>query len=276
MMKRIVRGGLIAAALAWLLYVTWGSGPFESCEASERKRYAEQVAHLTAPGAQDPLLVRARRRSWCTGVVWYEEREGVLVVAVVLLAIFTWELWTATTGLVGDAKGSAERQLRAYVSVKPEGIAGTIPVDPVVFQVQLMNHGQSPAHHVTISMTRKVMPYPLPDDHVFVDEPAEVPPPRAVLHPHASTRVWSSNVATPISGSDLGAVMNGMRVNGKQLALYCYGTARYTDTFGKRHWTNYCHLYGGRLPYEGVAATKPGDGTTAIYHRHNDTSDDPE
>src|SRR5712664_663851 len=125
-------------------------------------------------------------------------------------------------------------------------------------------------------MSRKVMPYPLPDDHIFVDEPEENPPPRAVLHPHGSTRVWSSNVATPIAGSDFGAVMNGMTVNGKQLALYCYGTARYTDVFGRPQWTNYCHLYGGPLPYEGVAATKPGAGTVASYHRHNDTSDDPE
>jgi hypothetical protein len=275
-MKRIVGGSLIVVAVAWLLYVTWGSAPFASCEAGETKRYAEQVARNRAPQVPDPLIVWARRGSWCTGAVWYEERDGVLVIATVLLAIFTWALWTSTTDLVGDAKENSERQLRAYVSVVPQGITGTIPDDPVLFQVQVMNHGQTPAHHLTISMSRKVMPYPLPDDYVFVDEPDEGPSPRAVLHPRASTKVWSSNVATPISGSDIGAVMNGMSVNGKQLALYCYGTARYTDTFGKRHWTNYCHLYGGPLPYEGVAGTKPGEGTAATYHRHNDTSDDPE
>lgn len=47
----------------------------------------------------------------------------------------------------------------------------------------------------------------------------------------------------PLTEAEWDAFRTGADTIGRAIRLYCYGTVRYTDAFGVKHWTNFNHRY---------------------------------
>jgi hypothetical protein len=79
---------------------------------------------------------------------------AVLVVATLVLARFTFNLWKETGKLVDDARLNAKTQLRAYVGV----VYPEVKIDGVrlIASIDYQNSGQTPAHDVEVYMSAKI------------------------------------------------------------------------------------------------------------------------
>jgi hypothetical protein len=107
--KERVRWALRGSVALWLLYVTWWSAPTQTCIAVQQNKEAEQLAK-TLPSNIPHFLVVGARISWCAGRSLYDDRDAVLIVATVILAIYTARLWTATKEMASDAARVAKQQ----------------------------------------------------------------------------------------------------------------------------------------------------------------------
>ena len=179
------------------------------------------------------------------------------------LAVFTTLLWRATWNLVTGAETTARHQLRAYVSIKGLGLG---PDRWDRFGIQLRNFGQTPAFVQSITMSRKILPFPLPDDYAFVDDIDPDPTPRTVLNPGQKFPVHCSEF-DPMFDSVRDDIIKKTLINGARTALYCYGTVRLKDVFGASRWARYCLIFGGHFPF--------GPKRWSLSRRHNDTSEGP-
>jgi hypothetical protein len=250
------------AACAWLLYVTWGSSPFATCQAGEQQREASKVTHDKAPKVRDPLIVRARRGSWCTGVVWYDERDGVLVIATVLLAIYTYRLWDSTAKLVTGADETAKRELRAYVSVTPANLAASLAPGAIPkLMIGLQNHGQTPAYDVSQQFLWGTYP---------VSEHDRLPFPISakqrgylstlILDPGAQRNSYPTGVA-PTSEADSAMILAGVNATGESVRFYCMGYIFYRDAFGTEHNRQFCYFFGPDSPQAPIFCVLHNAGT---------------
>jgi hypothetical protein len=59
--------------------------------------------------------------AWCRTWEWLDA-EKIIAIFTVILGMATGFLWLATKNLVIGAEDTAERQLRAYVSISPSGV----------------------------------------------------------------------------------------------------------------------------------------------------------
>ena len=78
--------------------------------------------------------------------------EWALVIVTLLLVVVTFLLVAATWGLVRSADRTARKQLRAYISIEPEGIGEYRPGDRVVPSVSFYNTGSVFAKYVATSI----------------------------------------------------------------------------------------------------------------------------
>jgi len=83
-----------------------------------------------------------------------------------LVAIFTGVLALSTIGLWTATRRSAERQLRAYISVRPSDAVIAMGQVPVV-KCTVVNHGVTPAKEVTRLVGVVIADYPLPPSMPF-------------------------------------------------------------------------------------------------------------
>lgn len=162
-----------------------------------------------------------------------------------------------------DSRKTAERQLRAYIDVKGLGL-GPDRLD--TFGIELENFGQTPALAVTVTTSRKVLPYPL-DAYTFADDTDPDPPTRAVLNPRDKLPSHSSDLVAPITEKEFQDIFAKKIIVGKRTALYCYGKINFTDIFGAKRWVNYCLIFGGPFTF--------APAVFAYCHLHNETSDSP-
>ena len=185
---------------------------------------------------------------------------GMLLVAAVqaLLFLFQLRLMRKSLDSAVDAsrvaqntlaimKDTAQRQLRAYISVTAANIEFPEPGRPkstLIFK----NAGQTPAHDVQVWIHQWVAAYPL-------DVTLPTPSPDFVMAKNtlgAGAHCLMTNEAPrPIFNPSLLHL-----VGTPQGTIYVYGEVSYSDVFGSRHVQQYRLMHGGSEPTT-AGALKP-------------------
>jgi hypothetical protein len=171
--------------------------------------------------------------------------QGEIAIYTLLVAIFTGVLAVSTIGLwvAGERQlkhlaDTAERQLRAYVNVKPLGINPFTPEDRIVGHVAFHNTGKVWAKNVENFIDIKHDPCGNLGEEAFTysnfDEGKNIIGPRAEIR--RGTK-WVDRSAIPKDGW-----------------LYVWGTVRYNDGFRDGRVTKFCHRY----PCERLIPTEGG------------------
>jgi len=160
---------------------------------------------------------------------WLMRFTGLLAIFTLILAGFTAKTWW-------DAKKTAERQLRAYVSATPTNMFGP---QPIRYRFSMINHGQTPAYHVTDVASVDIFPYPLPANFNFPALSSQKAS-RTVLHPSATNYSGEAHATRTFTAAEIAQITTGT-----QNRLYLYGVLQYVDIFNKPHITKFCHSVAG-------------------------------
>lgn len=170
-------------------------------------------------------------------------------------AFWTLILSGAGTGLLvwtlRETRKTSRRELRAYLSVKPLGIRQLIGNIKMLGQVQLVNAGQTPAYDVFLRVfaafdnDKERRAFEIPDDPLSVDR---------TVQPGHDMIQGSENYISPKHVEAVGFV-------------YVWGVAYYTDAFGKRRKTCFCHRYN--------TASRNQDAARRAANGYRGGSDDP-
>jgi len=158
-----------------------------------------------------------------------------LVVVTAYLVWATIRLWKAGEDQLIHAQDTARRQLRAYVSVEPEGISSYNPPDRVVARVRFHNTGSIFAKDVSTSINCE-----LSDDGERESFPEGNISGNNVIAPRATILRGADE---SVLKSDIDSARSAAKSAKKQLYLYVWGIARYHDGFEGGRWTRYCHRY---------------------------------
>jgi hypothetical protein len=188
-----------------------------------------------------------------------------LAIGTGVLACYTYGLWNTTKTMVEETKDTGQRELRAYVGVEPDGIKDEILSIVSPCKIRFKNYGQTPALCVRVTMSRRVLRGPLPDDEPLHPQVDPDPIHERLLEPSENRGSISGGRLPALTVEELRMLSAGQDSEGHFVRLYCYGTVEYRDVFGKNHWTRFCHYYGDDNQF-----TKE---TAAYCHRHNDSSD---
>ena len=172
-----------------------------------------------------------------------------------LLAFVSALLWLATNDLVRGTENTAERQLRAYISVEPRGVSEFVPNDRVLAHIGFHNTGQIFAKSVRIHWNAKLCSQeekrPPPVDETGADDHELVIAPRATLI-SGITSFLKTEIAKGLSGD-------------KSYFLYVWGIVRYHDGFKPERFTRFCHRYNFKGCELGSYTIKADDGR---YHQY--------
>lgn len=152
-----------------------------------------------------------------------------------ILAMFTAGLWFATYCLVRDAKKTAERQLRAYVSVDGVNIKPLAPGEPAFVTLAIQNHGDTPASDLDFSGAIEIFSHPLQDNHTFLPEPSWQKI-KVTLFPKSAAHSAGAVTNRPLTPEEIAVVSN--KASGRR--LYVYGMVKYQDAFKKPRQTEFC------------------------------------
>ena len=152
------------------------------------------------------------------------------------LAFFTFGLWIVTYYLVKDAKDTAKRQLRAYLSphILTHGNFGD-RIRPFRPEFKIRNSGQTPAHDVTVRIKTKILPYP---SHEALPTP----------DPWHGSFVIGPNSEVNICCELDKLLTDGEREEikaGTRQRIYVWGDVNYVDAFGSPQSIDFCLFFGG-------------------------------
>lgn len=167
---------------------------------------------------------------------WLTNSTILLSGVTTILAIFTGGLWYATYKLVSEAKDTAERQLRPYVTMDDMGqglrLAASGKMAGWFFNPRWTNTGQTPARNVTAWATGRLFKPDIPEDFDFpkpkLDEQSF-----SVIGPSLFIRSHDVN----ISADQIVRIMT--KDGGK---FYVWGRIDYDDVFEgtPRRYTEFC------------------------------------
>ena len=186
---------------------------------------------------------------WCRSLEWLDAERIIAIFTVILglatciLGAATIKLWRATDRLVMGAANTAERQLRAYVSVKTIKMedyrnAGTMGVDGTVvpgtvhnykIAAEIENTGQTPTRKAVVNINRGLRPTKLPDDFDFPDGP--------------KSEVAAIGARSTFDTLDFFvSIAEVEKVIEKKQKMYVWGWVDYNDVFERtpRHRTEFC------------------------------------
>lgn len=165
----------------------------------------------------------------------------IAALSAVFLAIFSWRLWLSTHRLWGvtnktleHAERTTRKELRAYLSVEPLGIAEYPGHNLLVGRFKVRNIGKIPARDVSVYSTIELDADATRRD--FAIGTARISP--TVLQPGAKMDFLSYE-GYPIPADQLD------RDEPLKLAgyLYVWGEVLYTDELHTIGWTSFCHRY---------------------------------
>jgi hypothetical protein len=149
---------VIAAVATWVV----SSQSFQTCIQDNRAGAIDQ----TVPSRFAELSTVEKGRA-CLGAYIHRYEATITTLATVLLAVFTFTLWSSTSQLwratrdtLRHAEGTAERQLRAYVFVSTAKVdeEDSIPYA----RVEIKNFGQTPAYKLVSVAGFAIDRYPPP------------------------------------------------------------------------------------------------------------------
>lgn len=130
---------------------------------------------------------------------------------------------------------NAKRELRAYVTVEPDGINQLIGRPDVIGHVVVRNVGKLPARNVTllVIMERSKHPEPEPGLRTQIFKlPRVVTNADRVIQPGGEMRQGSQKPYIPISDLIF-----------PDYNVYVHGIVRYDDGYGRQCFTRFCHRY---------------------------------
>jgi len=126
------------------------------------------------------------------------------------------------------ARESAERQIRAYISVQPydfEFLRGTNKAIACTAKYKIHNAGQTPAHHVRTDVDFRIAPWPLTESLAPLKE--------NMLVFDRSVGPGETISGSAKKGQDISELRDGMR-------LYLIGCVKYRDVFERNRETWFC------------------------------------
>lgn len=166
---------------------------------------------------------------------------GTVIIAAftTILGFSTVFLWRATRRLVLGAEDTARRQLRPYVFLDPQKemtfVRHPSTDHTVEIEIHVKNLGLTPAHDVVGISWVALERWPLPEGFSFEGPMIEDHPVTRSVIPPNGTAHYHTGSARPMTPAEMAAIDSG------ELRLYVYGHIHYTDSFGRPHWTNFCH-----------------------------------
>ena len=177
---------------------------------------------------------------------------GLLLVAAVQALLFLFQLrlmrksLDAAVGATNVAqstlvlmKDTAQRQLRAYISVVAAKIEFPVPGQPKS-TLTFRNAGQTPAHDVKIWIHQWVAAYPL--DVALPTPPPDFVTARDTLGAGASCHM-TNEAPHPVAKEPFLTL-----IGTSEGTIYVYGEVSYRDVFGEHHTQKYRLMYGGSEP----------------------------
>lgn len=213
----------------------------DSATSDQQDASAPSVAQPIAPRSSEALKPPAKNDGDAHehgDKPFWEEWEFWTAFGTIGLGIATLWLVFKTDGLIKSAEGSAERQLRAYVTVMLRGVE----VDPAQnghAAIQIYNRGQTPAHDLAVYWTFSVAPKePTREAIDWIDSKATcLKEERFVLGPNEDR--GADCYVKPLSDDEALAVLEDREW------LYVVGRVEYFDAFKKPRITRFCHIYSG-------------------------------
>ena len=179
----------------------------------------------------------------CLGRFTHDNAEAIIAAFTIILALSTIFLWVATRDLVTGAEKTAERQLRAYVSVAPVRITNINPGRVITVIYNFTNHGLTPAHKVVQASVIRLEHHPLPRNFRFPDLAGIERPSRIVLPP-SSPIPGQALAERRFTQNEMIEILQAPRQGGRR--LYIFGQVDYIDAFRKPRWTRFCISFPGR------------------------------
>jgi hypothetical protein len=153
----------------------------------------------------------------------------ITALATIAIAIFTLtlkratdRLWDAGEKQLSHLSDTAERQLRAYVTLIDEQVELVANETAFILDFKLRNDGNTPAYHFaawTEGEVSAVDADPFPDKRPVLGDKAQ----RSIIGPAAIARTNTSE--QPLSATDLEAIRKGTH------AIFVWGGAEYEDAF---------------------------------------------
>ncbi len=138
----------------------------------------------------------------------------------------------AANDSVRIARESAERQLRAYLSMTPMGIGGFSDGKIVSIEFMPQNHGQTPAYEVQHVFGIEIFPNPLPSGFTLPAATHEITTLFSVFPGTKNNRTWFNRKAA-ITQKEIDLI----RTDAKR--LYCWGVTHYVDAFKEKRYVQF-------------------------------------
>ncbi|MCA0046957.1 hypothetical protein LB577_08305 [Mesorhizobium sp. B283B1A] len=171
-----------------------------------------------------------------------------------------------------SARDNAKRELRAYLTVEPDGINQLIGKMAVIGQVRLRNVGRLPARSVTLIVKMKRSAKPEKD------------PRRRTKDFNASEdrTTYSDRVVNPggdmLQGSEDVLPIADLAVD--HYNVYVFGIAKYDNGYGDPCFTRFCHRYSTDGRHQGLEMSDPPKSTRiaigrekARYHSYGNNAE---
>jgi hypothetical protein len=196
---------------------------------------ADLVRDARSTSDRQIQIMERQQTAMATQAVAAEDQHRRLT-TMAYAATATAEVGRDTVRLMTD---TAQRQLRAYVSVVPGGFFVLEGLMRGYFEAHntLVNTGQTPAYDVSVEQGMDMRKYPLPANAGFPVRPTGPADSLTVIGPGQSTGIVAATME-PLPETEVWKIKDG-----RMYRLYAHGTVRYTDAFGKRHYTNFSHSF---------------------------------
>lgn len=216
-------------------------------------------------------------------IAQFASHWSVLITALATIAIglFTYtlkkstdRLWDAGERQLDHLEDTAQRQLRAYVSIDPRTVSNFGTTHTIVVGADARNHGLTPASNMS---------------HVFLMGPLPNPLPNGFVFPEPYRRIATNNSLFPgsivpvryiddrvLTAAEIAAI------NGNSQRFHIWGITRYEDAFGRERTTRFSASFGGpefaQTTANAIAGILRPDGTAGPgwfwdwEHRHNEAT----
>jgi hypothetical protein len=239
---------VVLVALAVPIWVVATSKTFQACIQTHHDQPAEQ--HLKK-GMGNLLSSGGGVYRECLGEFIENNGEGILASFTIMLALSTIFLWIATRDLVREAKGTSERELRAYLGVENVSLKLLQVGEKPEITIVVRNFGQTPAYRVTKFSDSKVGAIDLKD---FPEEGGRS---QTALNPGETLKTISTR-DTVLTQAEYDGIKDDT------IRYHFFGIVRFIDAFGKKRFVRYrFHTYGERLFAAGQMAVAEGGNKTS-------------
>jgi hypothetical protein len=165
----------------------------------------------------------------------------VIAIATVVLAIATIRLWVSTNRLAEGAEQTSQRQLRAYVSVRPLTVLNFVSGEKIRVSLRVLNHGQVPASNMHSNYRIELLPPNPLNRHIQRGPENQKDTVEFSVFPRdRGTLVFHSDFL--LSEDDRKAVLSGSK------HIHVWGVTTYDDGFAAQRTTRFDVSTGGEKP----------------------------